>query len=108
MTFSFVRFNQAGNTRMYAFDGVEDKGRPTRFTVEVNMDLVRTYSISLQELPLVCRRLLDTVSQAQTLTLAETLTEERMRTLHRAAQDVVRARESKYARPFASGGTSRA
>jgi len=58
MEYVLTGFNQDKNIRRFAFDGISDDRRRTAFTVGVDISLIRKYEISLQELPLLCRHLL--------------------------------------------------
>jgi hypothetical protein len=58
MEYVLTGFNQDKNIRRFAFDGIGDDRRRTMFTVGVDISLIRKYEISLQELPLLCRHLL--------------------------------------------------
>ena len=50
-------FSQTGGIRIYAFEGIGD-GRRTDYTVEVDLTLIPGYGIRIQDLPLLCRELL--------------------------------------------------
>ena len=57
MNFVFTGFRQDDSLRHYLFQSVT---RPSeKFTVGADLNLVRKHSIPLQELPLLCRRLLE-------------------------------------------------
>ena len=59
MEYVLTGFEQNQNIRLFAFDGIDDVYVRTRFTVGVDISLIRKYAISLQELPLLCRDLLE-------------------------------------------------
>ena len=59
MEYVLTGFEQNQNIRLYAFDGIDGVRTRTRFTVSVDISLIRKYAISLQELPLLCRHLLE-------------------------------------------------
>ena len=59
MEFSLTGFSQSANVRSYAFQGVTTDRMHREFTVGVDLNLARQYAISLQELPLLCRKLLE-------------------------------------------------
>jgi len=72
MRYVLTGVNQSQNTRLFAFDRVGDDRTRTEFTVGVDISLIRTYAISLQELPLLCRRFLEErVKPTQTSALTE-------------------------------------
>ena len=59
MQFSLTGFSQSANVRCYTFQSVAADQPRQDVTVEVDLSLVRQYGISLQELPLLCRSLLE-------------------------------------------------
>ena len=63
MQFSLTGFSQTTNVRRYTFQGVTADTRQ-EVTVGVDLNLARQYGISLQELPLLCRRFLEEQSSA--------------------------------------------
>jgi len=74
MQFSLTGFSQSANVRLYAFQGVNNDRMHREFTVGVDLNLARRYAISLQELPLLCRKLLEeqpAVGEVDSLTFSE-------------------------------------
>ena len=74
MQFSLTGFSQSANVRLYSFQGVNSDGMHREFTVGVDLNLARQYAISLQELPLLCRKLLEgqpAVGEVGSLTFSE-------------------------------------
>ncbi len=64
MQFVLVGFTQDAGFRVFAFEGIgEDRAR-TKFTVRADLALIRGYEIRVQELPLLCRGLLERMTQA--------------------------------------------
>jgi hypothetical protein len=59
MEFVLTGFRQEINVRQYTFEAVAEDRRRTRVTVGADLALIRKYKIPLQELPLLCRRLLE-------------------------------------------------
>jgi hypothetical protein len=59
MEYVLTGFKQDENIRLFAFDGIDGVRTRARFTVGVDISLIRKYAISLQELPLLCRHLLE-------------------------------------------------
>lgn len=59
MRFILSGFSQAMGIRIFAFQGIAADQTRTMFTVEADLALTRRYDIRLQELPLLCREVLD-------------------------------------------------
>lgn len=57
--FTLIGFSQEGSIRHFAFQGRNDDQDHRDFTVDADTNLIRRYGISLQELPLLCRRVLE-------------------------------------------------
>jgi hypothetical protein len=74
MQYVLTGFTHDMGFRVFAFEGVgEDRSR-TEFTVRADLSLSRRYGIRVQELPLLCRGILDRRSGAEeqrTLTYTE-------------------------------------
>ena len=84
--FILSRFHQQDGIRHYIFERPNDSGTSTEFTVDADVRLLRKYGIVLQELPLICRHLLEkrnVGSPARAVTFSEELMKERAD--HRAA-----------------------
>jgi hypothetical protein len=77
MEYVLSGFHHESNIREFVFDGVNADRTRIRFTVGVDLSLVRKYGISLQELPLLCRHLLEG-KPADVETHAFTFTEQDM------------------------------
>jgi len=75
--FILTGFDQTGGIRIYAFECIGD-GRRIDYTVEVNLALIPGYGIRIQELPLLCRELLQQRVEPDELS-AVTFTEQHMR-----------------------------
>lgn len=59
MDYVLTSVHHESNVRKFSFDGIDaDRGR-TSFTVCVDLGVIRKYEIPLQELPLLCRYLLE-------------------------------------------------
>lgn len=56
--FALMGFDQDAGVRLYAFQGIAD-GMRSNFTVGVDLALIRSFGIQIQELPLLCRELLE-------------------------------------------------
>jgi len=55
----FSGFRDLAGIRQFSFDRIADDRSRTTLVVTADMSLARKYDIRLQELPLLCRRLLD-------------------------------------------------
>jgi hypothetical protein len=59
MQFILTGFTQDMGFRVFAFEGTGEDRIRTKFTVRADLSLIRTYGIRLQELPLMCRGILE-------------------------------------------------
>lgn len=59
MQFILTGFTQDRGFRVFGFEGIGPDRTRTPFTVRIDLALVRRYSIRVQELPLLCRGLLE-------------------------------------------------
>jgi len=75
--FTLMGFDQNANLRRYAFQGNVAAAR-TAFTVAVDLALILRFGIRIQELPLLCRGLLERQVEGKE-ERALTLTEKEMR-----------------------------
>jgi hypothetical protein len=89
MQFILTGFTQDMGFRVFAFEGVSADRTRTKYTVRADLGLVRRYGIRVQELPLLCRALLDKCGESEEQR-ALTFTEDEMRL---RAQDCAQARE---------------
>lgn len=87
MRFAFVGFDQNASLRRYAFQQNVD-GIRTAFTVGVDLALIRGFGIRIQELPLLCRELLEQQVEGREIR-AVTLTEKEMR-VHAEKRSIAR------------------
>jgi hypothetical protein len=99
--FILTGFTQDLGCRVFAFEGIAPDRIRTPFTVRADLALSRRYGIQIQELPLLCRSLLDRRDEAnETQTLI--FTEEEMRTwatARAAAKDEAAHRRKPPRRP---------
>lgn len=100
--FLLTGFTQTAGIRVYAFEGTFD-ARRIDYTVEVDLALIPGYGIRIQDLPLLCRDLLQQRAERDE-TSAFVFTEQNMRS---HAEELVRARNDaehrkKQPRPAAS------
>jgi hypothetical protein len=82
MQFILTGFTQDREFRVFAFEGIAADRVRTPFTVKADLALSRTYGIRLQELPLMCRGILEQREEGPEEGAAEnalTFTEEAMR-----------------------------
>ena len=78
MQFILSGFTQELGFRVFVFERLGEDRVRTRCTVKADLVLVRRYGIRLQELPLMCRGLLERGDEAE-LAPTMTLSEEQMR-----------------------------
>ena len=78
MQFILTGFTQEHEFRVFAFEGIAADRVRTPFTVRADLGLSRTYGIRLQELPLMCRAILERREEGEVQN-ALTFTEEAMR-----------------------------
>ena len=64
MSYILTGFVQQAEFRVFRFEHVEGRER-TPVTVRANVNLIRKYSILAQELPLLCRRLLEETPEVE-------------------------------------------
>ncbi len=78
MQFNLIGFSQDTGFRVFAFEGAAAGRIRTEYTVRADLDLIRKYGIRVQELPLLCRGLLERAGEGEQKCTA-TFTEEQMR-----------------------------
>ncbi len=74
MQYVLTGFTPDTGFRVFAFEGIEADRTRTEFTVRADLDLSRRHGIRVQELPLLCRGLLERRlegEQERTLTFTE-------------------------------------
>jgi hypothetical protein len=71
MEFVLTGFSQEINVRRYTFDAIGADRSRKQVSVGADLGLIRQYKIPLQELPLLCRRLLEGNLDAKTLMFTE-------------------------------------
>jgi hypothetical protein len=79
ISFHLTGFTQHGEFRVFTFENAGVKSARTEFSVRANISLIRKYAIQIQELPLLCRGLLERPADVEG-TNAFTFTEEQMAT----------------------------
>jgi len=78
MLFVLTGFTQESGFRVFAFERVAADRTRTAFSVRADLSLIRRYDIRMQELPLLCRSILERQEEADEAR-ALTFTEEAMR-----------------------------
>jgi hypothetical protein len=57
-------FSQQSGIRLFAFEAVSKDRSRTQLTVSADLSLIRSYGIHLQDLPMLCRELLESFPEA--------------------------------------------
>lgn len=65
MQFILTGFTQDMGFRVFAFEGVKADRTRALYTVRADLGLIRKYGIRVQELPLLCRGLLDKCGETE-------------------------------------------
>ena len=97
MQFILIGFTQEMGSRVFAFERTGEDRVRTKCTVRADLALIRRYGIQIQELPLLCRGLLDRCEEGREIE-SVTFTEEEMRacaTERAAAREFAAARKRK-------------
>jgi len=100
MSYIFTGFRQTNAVRQFAFDRVSADGTRTQVTVGADLALARKHFILLQDLPLLCRRVLET-SEDRDRTETLMFTEADMLAVETAIQ-AAKADKKPARKPFAS------
>jgi hypothetical protein len=99
MNFLLAGFKEGGGSRHYSFDCVASDRSRTTVIVGADMALARKHEIRLQELPLLCVRLLESLGD-DGLRASITLTEDHMVAIQAEAKSSVTTRKPhKQSRP---------
>lgn len=110
MQFVLKGFTPEQEFRVFAFDGIAEDRTRTEFKVRTDLSLIRTYGIRVQDLPLLCRGVLERREEGdQTHTL--TFTEDQMRslaTVRAAERDEAEKKKARRGSPFHSGNNGTA
>jgi hypothetical protein len=94
MQFILMGFTQEMGFRVFSFERTGEDRIRTKCTVKADLALIRRYGIQIQELPLLCRSLLDRCEEGRDFQ-SLTFTEEEMRA---CATERAAAREGALAR----------
>ncbi len=65
MEFFLRGFSEQEGFRVFAFEGVGGDKKRSEFTAKADMAVIRRYGIRVQELPLLCRELLELRNEAE-------------------------------------------
>jgi hypothetical protein len=65
MQFILTGFTQEMGFRVFAFEAVKGDRSRARYTVRADLGLIRKYGIRMQELPLLCRGVLDKCGEGE-------------------------------------------
>lgn len=90
MQFSLIGFKQDTGFRVFAFEGTAADRTRNEYTVRADLALTRKYGIRIQELPLLCRELLERGGEGEQASTV-TFTEEEMRLHARHCADAQNA-----------------
>lgn len=63
MQFILTGFIQDAGFRVFAFEGIAPDRSRTEFTVRTDLSLIRRYGIQVQDLPLLCRAVLEDLGE---------------------------------------------
>jgi len=94
MQFTLTGFSQDAEFRVFAFEGISADRIKTAYSIRADLGLIRKYSIRIQELPLICRAILERKS-SENEERVMTFTEEDMGLYARAIIDAREAAASK-------------
>jgi hypothetical protein len=100
MQFVLVGFSHDLGFRVFSFEGIAADRTRTRFAVRTDLALIRDYGIRVQELPILCRGLLERRDETQReRTLTFTAEEMRLHAVNCAAQRDAAQRKKASRRP---------
>ena len=106
MQFILTGFTQDIGFRVFAFEGIASDRTRTEFTVRTDLALIRRYGIRVQELPLLCRELLEQRGEGEQ-ERSIVFTEAGMRQhadVCAMKKDAAQKRKPSYKRPAAPAG----
>jgi hypothetical protein len=104
MTFTLSGFREGNGLRRFVFQCVAAGGAKSTVVVGADVSLARKHEIRLQELPLICVRLLEGLDD-QALAQPITLTEDHMIAIQAVAREAAEKRSQKPTRrPSALAG----
>jgi len=103
MSFTLAGFDEGEGLRRFAFERVGAGNATTRVVVRADVSLARKHNIRLQELPLICARLLQSLGTDPPAGPI-TLTEEHMIAIQNEARAVAEKRRKPPRRPHREPG----
>ena len=103
MRFVLTGFTHNVEFRVFAFDSISEERERTQCTVRADLGLARKYGIHVQELPLLCRSLLEREEEGEP-TLSLTFTEAEMQDCARGRAAAHDAAASKRKAPHGRAG----
>jgi len=93
--YKLLGFSQRGTLRVFSFERIQNSIPPVSFSVSADLSIARRYHLTLQELPGLCSRLLESGAEDQA-SAALSLSEEEMQKhalgTAKAAADIAAAR----------------
>src|SRR5437868_98567 len=98
MQFILTGFTEETGSRVFAYEGIREDRSRTTFTVRADLTMIRTYGIRLQELPLLCRGILERGLETEDKR-AWTFTEEEMGLYAKVARDAAAQKRKPPRRP---------
>ena len=106
MQFVLTGFTPDIGFRVFAFDGIAEDRSRTGFTVRTDLALIRKYGIQMQDLPLLCRGVLERRDESAGHELIFTEAEMRLHADHLAAEkDAAQKRKAARRPPTNNVGT---
>ena len=105
MQFSLIGFRQDTGFRVFTFEGTAADHTRTAYTVRADLALTRKHGIRVQELPLLCREILERAGEVEQQYTA-TFTEEEMR-LHAAVRNLAVLKKKSSHKPLTGEARAR-
>lgn len=108
MQFVLTGFTPDTGFRVFKFEGIGDDRTRSEFTVRIDLALIRQYGIQMQDLPLLCRGLLDRLDDAESRRQF-VFTEEQMRgraEQQAAEKDAAEKKKAARRHPINNAGTN--
>src|SRR5437879_10746139 len=99
MQFVLTGFTEETGSRVFAYEGIREDRTRTTFTVRTDLTLIRNYGIRLQELPLLCRGILERGLEADEGKRSWVFTEEEMSVYAKVARDAAAQKRKPPRRP---------
>ena len=103
MDFLLVGFKEGSDVRHFRFECVGPDRLRRTVVIHADMALARKHEIRMQELPLLCRRLLESIDEGE-ITDAVTFTEDHMISIQTAARAAAEKKPKLPQRPSSATG----